>query len=229
MKRRPIPLLELRAATLGYPHSPILREVNLAVAEGDFLLLAGANGSGKSTLVRSLLGALPMQSGRRMAVADLRVGYVPQQMLLDPGFPASVQDVVAMGLWGKHGLAWEKDIQRQQEVLAQVEMESRKRALFGRLSGGQKQRVLLARALVQKPQLLLLDEPVSGVDARATEIILKILEQQAAKGTAVILVSHQPLALRECATRAVLVKHGRLEELPVIEMCSAEGLKKLWA
>ena len=108
-------------------------------------------------------------------------------------------------------------------------MEKRQHDLFGQLSGGQKQRVLLARSLAMKPGLFLLDEPVSGVDARATSIILDILSSQAAAGTAVVLVSHQPLALRERVSRSVLVKDRRLEELPVPVLCSTEGLERLWA
>lgn len=223
-------LLSLQQADLGYRHGhPILSQVNLAVDAGDFLLLAGANGSGKSTLMRSLLGGLPLLHGKRHAAADLRLGYVPQSVELDATFPVSVTDVVSMGLWtpGKQG-----DRASAREAIAkqlqQVEMRAHAQRLFGSLSGGQKQRVLLARALVQEPTLLLLDEPVSGVDARATEIILGILSQEVGRGTAVVFVSHQPIALRERATRAMLVRHGVLEELPVETLCSREGLELLW-
>lgn len=224
--------LALHQADLGYRHGQaILAGVELAVEGGDFMLLAGANGSGKSTLIRSLLGTLPLLSGSRIADHPLRLGYVPQQLELDSQFPVSVADVVRMGLWGKQekGLTKPATEDRVREALASVSLEHRQDDLFGRLSGGQKQRVLLARSLVMRPTLMLLDEPVSGVDAKATEIILHILHHQAQAGTAVVLVSHQPLALRDFANRAVLVKDGLVEELPVPVLCSSEGLEKLWA
>ena len=202
----------------------------MAMHAGDFILLAGANGAGKSTLVRSLLGTLPLLRGTRSCGPDLRFGYVPQQLALDRHFPVSVADVVRMGLWGKGQAASKgESASRVQEALAMVSMDHRKEDLLGSLSGGQRQRVLLARSLVMQPSLMLLDEPVSGVDAKATEIILGILRQQAAAGTTVVLVSHQPLALREVANRALLVKEGKVEEMPVATLCSAEGLELLWA
>jgi len=223
-------LLSLHQAELGYrQHQAVLAEVNLQVKAGDFVLLAGANGSGKSTLIRSLLGGLPLLGGQRKVAKEMRLGYVPQSVDLDPSFPVSVNDVVMMGLWeaGKSP-AREPSRAAIAKQLEQVEMTAHAERLFGSLSGGQKQRVLLARALVRKPSLLLLDEPVSGVDARATEIILGILDREVAAGTAVVFVSHQPMALRERATRAMLVRHGSMEELPVQTLCSREGLELLW-
>lgn len=223
--------LALHHADLGYRKAEtILAQVDFGVERGDYVLLAGANGSGKSTLIRSLLGSLPLLKGSREAAQDLRLGYVPQHLDIDPNFPVSVADVVAMGLWGPSRRVEGPDARgRVQEALGLVSMDHRRADLFGRLSGGQKQRVLLARALVMDPTLLLLDEPVSGVDAKATEIILEILRGQVAEGAAVVLVSHTPLALRDHASRAILVKAGKLEELPVPTLCSAEGLEMLWA
>lgn len=223
-------LLTLRQADLGYRQNhAVLTQVNLQVRAGDFVLLAGANGSGKSTLIRSLLGGLALLGGQREVAKEMRLGYVPQSVDLDPSFPVSVNDVVMMGLW-EPGNTPDRDQAKAAIAgqLEQVEMTAHAERLFGSLSGGQKQRVLLARALVRNPTLLLLDEPVSGVDARATEIILGILEQEVAAGTAVVFVSHQPLALRERATRAMLVRHGIMEELPVQTLCSREGLELLW-
>ena len=222
--------LSLQDADLGYPGGQvILRDVDLEVETRDFLLLAGSNGSGKSTLIRSLLGTLPLLRGRRTAQDGLRIGYVPQQLDLDTQFPASVEDVVRMGTWGKGKTQTRSEAAESiRKALVAVALESRQRDLFGRLSVGQKQRVLVARSLAMQPDLMLLDEPVSGVDARATGIILDILQRQAHGGTAVVLVSHQPLGLRDHATRAVMVKDRRVEELSVPVLCSAEGLEKLW-
>lgn len=224
-------LLALHRADLGYAaDSPVLRQVELAVDRGEFLVLAGANGSGKSTLMRSLLGGLPLLAGERRATECLRMAYVPQSLQLDPEFPVTVEDVVAMGLWvpgAKPDRA--ERVAKVAAALEQVEMGGRGRVRFGRLSGGQKQRVLLARALVREAGLLLLDEPVSGVDARATRIILGILDAEVQAGKAVVLVSHRPSALEGLATHGLLVKHGGVEAVAVERLCSGEGLELLWA
>ncbi|MGB0952670.1 MAG: metal ABC transporter ATP-binding protein [Planctomycetota bacterium] len=224
--------LLLSAADLGYrADRKVLRGVDLEIHAGDFLLVAGANGSGKSTLIRSLLGTLPLLGGKREASPDLRLGYVPQHLQIDGPFPVSVADVVRMGLWGPatRSLSKVEAAQRVEQALEAVSMLHRVSDSFGRLSGGQKQRVLVARSLVMRPNLMLLDEPVSGVDAKATDIILGLLHEQAEAGNAVMLVSHHPLALREFANRAVLVKDGKVQALPVPELCSPEGLEKIWA
>jgi ABC-type Mn2+/Zn2+ transport system ATPase subunit len=206
--------------------------VSFAIEAGDFLLLAGANGSGKSTLLRSLIGALPLVSGEMTSAADLRIGYVPQQLSLPGFFPVTVLDVVTMGTWRtKLGSSLGAGGGRKaaEAVLAQVGLSNRRNQSFALLSGGQKQRVLLARALVSNPALLILDEPISGVDEAAAAVILRVLSEKAAAGVAVVMVTHQPYAMAQVASRALLVHAGSVREMPVEEMCSHAGVSRLWA
>ncbi|RMH02521.1 MAG: metal ABC transporter ATP-binding protein [Planctomycetota bacterium] len=224
------PLVALRGATLGYRGAPVLREVDLEVAAGDFLAVVGDNGSGKSTLLRSLLGVLPPLAGDLEREPGLRLGYVPQQLALDPRFPASVEEVARMGLW-RRGRSFRResreDLARVREALERVGLADRAAQAFATLSGGQKQRVLLARALVSAPDLLLLDEPTSGVDARATAAIHACLDELRAAGVGLVLVTHHPLALRGRATHACLVAGGRVRPEDPAELLSAGGAARM--
>lgn len=224
-------LLRLEGATLGYGGSAVLRDVSLAVDGGDYLAVVGSNGSGKTTLLRTLLGALPLLSGRVERSPELRLGYVPQQMALDPLFPLTALEVAEMGLW--RGRAAVAHIPHEERAVAlqcleQVEMGAHGRKPLGALSGGQKQRVLMARALVSRPNCMLLDEPVAGVDARATEIILGILDRLHRGGTAILLVSQHPLALRQRATAAWLVAGGTVAPRDPQTFLTPQGLVEVF-
>lgn len=200
----------------------MLSGVELEVAAGDFLLVGGPNGGGKSTLLRGLLGTLPPRAGRRVARPGLRLGWVPQRVPLDPRFPLDALDVVHMGLWGPGSMVRgrrreERDAAMQ--ALARTGMAGRARRLFGDLSGGQQQRVLLARALVCAPQLLLLDEPTSGVDAESVEGLRALLEEL--RGTdelAVVMVTHQPAPWIRVADRALRVGGGAVRACAPAEL-----------
>ncbi len=222
-------LLHFTDAALGYPGKSVLRAVNVEISAGDFLIVAGANGSGKSTLLRTLIGALPLVAGTMLSPADLRIGYVPQQMTLPAFFPVTVLDVVAMGTWRR---AKAKEHLKRTDAAAALDLIGlgpRAQQSFAQLSGGQKQRALLARALVSHPNLLILDEPISGVDEAAAAVIVQVLAERVQAGVAVVMVTHQPLALADVASRAVLVHDQSVEEIPVQEMCSLEGVARLWA
>lgn len=220
-------LIGLRAAELGYPGAPVLHRVELAVHSGDFLAVVGDNGSGKTTLLRTLLGVLPVLSGSREALPGLRCSYVPQQLALDPLFPLSVLDVLRMGLWrGRRVLHGETAEERAFALscLERVGMPDHRHHGFGQLSGGQKQRVLVARALAGRPELMLLDEPTSGVDAQASGAIHELLEELHQEGVAIVIVTHHPLALAGRADHAVLVEGGRVCARAVEDLLSTEGV-----
>lgn len=222
-------LLQLQNAKLGYGKSTLLADVDFRIASGEFLILAGANGSGKSTMLRSLIGALPLISGTTSSQLDLRIGYVPQQLSLPSFFPVTVQDVVTMGTWRAARGQTRPGRADADKALQEVDLLQRRSQSFAQLSGGQKQRVLLARALVSNPDLLILDEPISGVDEAAAEVILKVLKERTIAGVAVIMVTHQPMALAGIASHAFLVHNRRVEQIPVDEMCSLQGVARLWA
>ncbi len=221
-------LLALRRAALGYAGRPVLQDVDLEVAPGDYVAVLGANGSGKSTLLRTLIGVLPLLAGRLERAPELRLGCVPQQLGLDPSFPASATDVVAMGLYRDLGFLRRIPGARVRESLAAVDLLGEAEQPFGSLSGGQRQRVLLARALAGGPTLLLLDEPTAGVDARASARILEHLDVLHARGLSLVLVTHHPLALRGRCNRAWVLAGGRVREEVPERALSPEGLAEVF-
>ena len=168
----------------------VLRGISFSIERGDFLALIGPNGCGKTTLIRLILGILKPSSGRVVLMGEeaghftqwQRIGYVPQKATqMDPYFPASVREVVAMGLLS--GKRFPRLLTRQDEAaieraLEQVDMKELKSRRIGELSGGQQQRVFIARAIVNGPDVLFLDEPTAGVDAE-TQARLTILRRPA--------------------------------------------------
>jgi len=207
-------VLMLREATLGYGAQPVLDGVNLQIYAGDFVGLAGPNGAGKTTLLKSMLGVLPLHGGaieRNFPLAN--VGYVPQTSSLDSYFPVNVDEVVAMGTYGRvRALTWfpRAEKARVLEVLEQVGLAHLARMAFFRLSGGQQQRVLIARALAMDPVLLLLDEPLSGVDQESRRTIVDLLIRiNRERGLAIVISSHEQEVLEKGCGRMILVAGGR--------------------
>ncbi len=225
-------LLRIAHASFGYAERTVISGVDLTVRAGDFVGIVGPNGCGKTTLFRGLLGLVPPMSGR-VERLGARIGYVPQRETLDPIFPLRVEDVVRMGAYGElSGLRRATAEQRRstERAIERVGLASKVGASFAGLSGGQRQRALLARALLCRPNVLLLDEPTSGVDRGAQQQILDLLvELNARDGLAVLLVSHQ-LGLLRAAVREVLwVADGRIERGSAAELLAPERLDELYA
>lgn len=211
-----LPLVSLRGVRLGYPGVIILRDVELAIRSGDFIALAGPNGSGKTTLFRSILGFLPILGGeltRHCSLAEF--GYVPQSAALDASFPLTVQEVVAMGAYGRlkpYQRIPDRETARLKNVLDQVGLAHLAGRAFFSLSGGQKQRILIARALMVGPRILVLDEPLSGVDTESrtaiTELLLRINREE---NKAVFFSSHDLRMVRSVSKKILRVDDGKLE------------------
>lgn len=205
------------SVSLGGP--PIVREVDLTVPSGQVVALLGTNGSGKSTLMRAILGVIPHQAGEvRLLGAPLgpavpwqRVGYVPQRATAGTGVPATALEVVTSGtLYGRR-LRPPRDARRRAlEALDAVGLATEARTVVRTLSGGQQQRVLIARALVRRPDLLLLDEPVAGVDLPSQQTFATALAGLAAAGTTILVVLHELGALAPLIQRAVVLRHGAI-------------------
>ena len=189
------PLVTLRDAAFGYGKRPVVAGVSLEVRAGDFLAILGDNGSGKTTLVRGILGLLAPLAGTVTAHTHL-LGYVPQRETLDAVFPLTVEEVVQTGAYGRlRGWRALSKAERRgaRDALARLRLANRAEVLFSSLSGGQRQRALLARALLMRPRLLLLDEPTSGVDRPTQELVLELLrELNRDEDLAILIVSHQP-------------------------------------
>jgi ABC-type Mn2+/Zn2+ transport system ATPase subunit len=210
-------LLTLRGASFGYGRRAVLAGVDLAVGRGELVGIAGPNGGGKSTLVRGILGLIPALAGS-VERGGARLGYVPQQDSVDAVFPVTAEEVVRMGAYGRlrgqRALpAGERRFAR--ECLERVGMSAHARQPLAALSGGQRQRVLVARALMMRPDLLIMDEPTSGVDRVAERQIAElVLELERRSALAVLIVSHQLEFLRRVTRRIVWVEDGRVEPAP---------------
>jgi zinc/manganese transport system ATP-binding protein len=209
------PLVSLSNARLGYHDHAILDDVDLNIHPGDFVAMAGPNGSGKTTLFRAILGFLPVLGGSLIRNCALQeFGYVPQSAALDPTFPISTGEVVEMGAYGRlkpYQQTPAAERQRLVDVLEQVGLRHLVNQSFFSLSGGQKQRILIARALMVRPKILILDEPLSGVDSESqatiTELLLKINREE---GKAVFFSSHDLRMVRRVASKVLRVDGGRL-------------------
>jgi len=209
--------IDARGVVVDLGGAPIVRGVDLAVAEGEAVALLGANGSGKSTLVRALLGAVPLAAGSvHLLGAPLgprvpwaEVGYVPQRVSAAGGVPATAEEVVLSGLLhGRRLRPPRRGRARALEALAAVGLADAADVAVRTLSGGQQQRVLIARALARRPRLLLLDEPVAGVDVPSQRAFADVLGRLVAEGTTVLVVLHELGALGGLVQRAVVLRHG---------------------
>jgi ABC-type Mn2+/Zn2+ transport system ATPase subunit len=223
-------LLQLEGASFGYGRRAVVSGVDLRVDPGAFVGLVGPNGAGKTTLFRGMLGLIPALTGRVLR-PDRPMGYVPQKDNLDPIYPLRVDEVVRMG--GLHRLQGWRRIRPEErrlalECLERVGLADRARAPFADLSGGQRQRVLVARALMVRPSLLLLDEPTSGVDQAAQQRIVELLRLLHADGVAILLVSHQIPLLRGVVERVLWVERGRVRAGSPQELLDPERLERLF-
>ncbi len=210
-----LPLVSLQNVSVGYDSAPVLRGVDLAIFPGSLVGLAGPNGSGKTTLFRAMLGLLPVLGGSLFRNCPLaNFGYVPQSAALDPQFPLSAAEIVEMGAYGRvrsYQIFPKEEKQHAGEVLDQVGIRHLMRKSFFSLSGGQKQRVLIARALMVMPNIMILDEPLSGVDEESrrtiTDVLIKLTHE---KGLAVFFSSHDLEMVKRVADRIVRVDKGKV-------------------
>lgn len=209
--------IDARDVTVTLGGSLIVRGVDLVIPAGQVVALLGANGSGKSTLVRSLVGVVPLESGTvRLLGAPLgrtvpwdRVGYVPQRVSAATGVPATACEVVVSGtLYGRRVRPPRDARARACAALDAVGLAGVADKAVRTLSGGQQQRVLIARALVRQPDVLLLDEPVAGVDLPSQQTFAAALGALAASGTTILVVLHELGALAPLIQRAVVLRHG---------------------
>ncbi|MBT2391709.1 metal ABC transporter ATP-binding protein [Streptomyces sp. ISL-1] len=212
------PVISVRGAQATLGSRPVLRGIDLTVQRGEVVALLGANGSGKSTAVRSLIGQVPLTGGEialfgtelRRFHAWSRIGYVPQRTTASSGVPATVREVVSSGRLSRTrlGRLSKADRAAVQRAIDLVGLGDRAKDSVDALSGGQHQRVLIARALASDPELLIMDEPMAGVDLVSQEILAGTLREQVAAGTTVLLVLHELGALEPLIDRAVVLRDG---------------------
>jgi len=219
------PVIELEKVSFSYDGLPVLEDVSLTVHEHDFLSIVGPNAGGKTTLLKLIMGLIRPTSGtvrvfgQRPPKVRSRIGYMPQHASLDPLFPVNVMDVVLMGRLGhgkRFGIYGLADREAAAEAIQKVELYDIRRRSFSALSGGQRQRVLIARALVSDPELLLLDEPTSNVDAAVETELFEILDQLNQKMT-VAVVTHD-LGFVSCYVKSVACVNRRVVVHPISEI-----------
>lgn len=196
------PIIEIRGVSFAYNSIEVLKDINLKINKGEFVGLIGPNGSGKTTLLKLILGILNQKEGEislfNKKINDFKewhkIGYVPQKATnIDSNFPATVSEIVSMGLLSVKNLPkifTKEDNKKIKESLQIVNMQDYSKKRITELSGGQQQRVLIAKALVTNPEVLLLDEPTTGVDSQNQTAFYELLGNLNKKGITIILVSH---------------------------------------
>ena len=223
-------LVSFRDATLGYGGTPALSGLTLDVVGGGALALVGPNGGGKTTLMRAVVGTCSILSGR-LEVYAARIGLVPQSADLDLTFPVSAAEVVTMGLIGEAG--WGRRItadmrRRVSDALERVNLTDRATRRFGTLSGGQRQRVLVARALVARPELVMMDEPFNGLDAPSRDIITRLIASLTEDGVGVVVSTHDLSLARDVCSRACVLASRLVALGPTNEALAPEILARAY-
>jgi zinc/manganese transport system ATP-binding protein len=202
-------LLRVRGVDVDYGEGPVLRDVDLAVDREDFVGIVGPSGSGKSTLLRVLLGSVRPSAGTVERAAGVTVGYVPQVEEIDWDFPVSVAQCVLMSRVRGRIAPWASREERAEvaSVLDRLGIGDLAGRHIRALSGGQQQRVFLARAMLSDPDVLLLDEPTSGVDVRTRHEILHLLGELHDAGLAIVLSTHDLNGMAAHLPRLVCLNH----------------------
>ena len=214
-------IIEARDLGFDYGEGWVFHKLNLDIPRGDFVAVIGANGAGKSTLMKMLAHAMPPTLGEifyygqpiEKFTAWHKVGYVPQNPAkMQRGFPISVEEVVSLGLLepGRFTLRFNRHQQEAVEkVLADFRLNDLRHRKIGELSGGQQQRVFLARAMVKQPEILLLDEPATGIDTGSKVALYAMLKEiNQNQGVTIVMISHDLELAAEAAKSALCINHG---------------------
>ena len=198
-----MPLISFKHLTIGYDNNVVISDLNFSLEKGDYLLLLGENGAGKSTLLKTMLGLIKPIKGGITYDSSLKrkeIGYLPQQTQVQRDFPASIYEVVISGVLSKTGLRPFYNLKEKtaaNNAMKKMGIYEIRKKCYRELSGGQQQRVLLARALCSSDKVLVLDEPVTGLDPKATlEFYELIASLNRDEGMTVVMISHDLSALK---------------------------------
>ncbi|MDJ0823403.1 MAG: metal ABC transporter ATP-binding protein [Paracoccaceae bacterium] len=226
--------LALRGLTVSYHDEPVVFSVDMTIVPGSMTGIIGPNGAGKSTLLKAALGIVTPLAGRvtvwgqPLGKMRDRIAYVPQRASVDWDFPTQVLDVVLMGMYRELGLLRRvrpRHVAHAMECLTRVGMQDFAERQIGQLSGGQQQRVFLARALAQKADLYLLDEPFAGVDAATEAAIIGVLKALRDEGKTVVAVHHDLSTVEAYFDRVFLINRRRMGEGPVATAFTQDALQ----
>ncbi|WP_144996071.1 metal ABC transporter ATP-binding protein [Polystyrenella longa] len=227
--------LSIHDMTVAYHRRPVLWDIDYDAPPGKLIAIVGPNGSGKTTMLKAALGLIPRASGevqffgKEYREQRERVSYVPQRNSVDWDFPINALQVAAMGLY--HKIGWFRPVTRKfrkqaRESLERVGMADYADRQINQLSGGQQQRVFLARALAQKADLYLMDEPFAGVDAATERAIINLLREIRSQGKTAIVVHHDLQTIPEYFDEIILLNMRLVATGPVQEVFTEENLRK---
>lgn len=211
--------IEIKNLSVKYDRQIALKYIDLSIKSGQMIAVIGQNGSGKSTLIKAMLGLIPAQFdsihfyGKSLSEVRSQIAYIPQRETIDLDFPISVYEVVAMGLLtSKKWWARTSKLDKQVilEALTKVGLVAEMNNQIGELSGGQQQRVFLARALVQHADLLIMDEPFSGVDMRSQALIFEVLKSLKSEGKTILIVHHDLATVAANFDEVIVLKNELL-------------------
>jgi zinc/manganese transport system ATP-binding protein/zinc transport system ATP-binding protein len=232
-------LVELAQVSSNYGETVALQNVSLKIWPGQFMAIVGPNGGGKTTLLRTILGMVPVASGKMlMRGAALsrstlhRIGYVPQLETIDWNFPITVEEVITMGFFVKNrwfGGIGQKEKRKLDNIMERLNLSGLGQRHIRELSGGQQQAVFIGRALVGDPELILLDEPASGLDIRSRDDVIHFLHEINHQGVAVVLTAHDLNWVAAHLPWAVCLNHRVIAEGRPNEIFTADVLKEAYS
>ena len=209
-------LISLRGVTMQFDRKITLNDINLDICRGDFIAITGPNGGGKTTLLRIILRLLDPSKGSVTYLGDkgsgkrLRIGYLPQKNLIDSSFPVTVKEVTAFGLMNTPDVSKEERMRRIDDTIRLMGLSDHADSAISELSGGQLQRALIGRAIISRPEVLVMDEPLSYLDKDYEHKLYHIIEELAPT-TTIILVSHEMSAIAGMANRHLIINHSLQE------------------
>lgn len=231
------PLVHFKGVSLGYGRRAVVTGAELEISRGDFLGVLGPNGAGKSTILKTMLGLIPPLKGQvklhGSAFGAPRFGYVPQKEKLDVIYPLTAREVAKMGTYRRlellsrlRGLAHDDLVRKCMKECGALELADRR---YSDLSGGQRQRVLISRALAAEPELLVLDEPLAGIDVPTQKSLLALFKEfKEKKGLTVLMVSHRLQAERDLFTHIAWVQDGKADFGPAGRMLAARHITEIF-
>jgi zinc/manganese transport system ATP-binding protein/zinc transport system ATP-binding protein len=234
-----VPLVELANVSSSYGDTVALQNVSLKIYPGQFTAIVGPNGGGKTTLLRTILGMAPISSGKvllrgqpQTRALKQRIGYVPQLETIDWNFPITVEEVIAMGFYVKNrwfGAIGEKEKRKLYTIMERLNLADLGKRHIRELSGGQQQAVFIARALLGDPDLILLDEPASGLDIRSRDDVIHFLHEINHQGVAIVLTAHDLNWVAAHLPWAVCLNHRLIAEGRPDEVFNPEVLKAAYS
>lgn len=207
-------VIEVKELSFAYYQNLILKNINFSVNKGDFLCIVGENGSGKSTLIKCILGLNKVEKGE--ITVQSRIGYLPQMTEIQSNFPATIEEIVLSGTIPDDVLKvfyTRENKEKAYNIMKQLNLYEMRKKCFYDLSGGQRQRVLIARALCSTKDIILLDEPVNGLDPKIVYEIYKLLAKiNKEEKITIVMVSHDVDRALEYANRVIEIEHGEIKQ-----------------